>query len=389
MNKQLQHPMLSQAAHDEQARQDFIHSLKQHIAGQLTPGVKAVYEYRVRPRFERDYQRPPKDREEIRLLMEQDSYYQMWSVLRRTSQEMMWEAVQTSVERQLGALIERAKESSTLGSLTLNPDLPIPAYQKSVDIHCMPGSYYSEFQADDVAAGATYDRGVYLYAMGRLGPLNDGLGRSLVQHLQTQYADLQPNKILDLGCSVGHSTLPYVDAYPQAEVYAVDIAAPMVRYGHARAEALGKRVYFSQQNAEHTRFESESFDLIVSHILLHELPPPAIRKVFQEGYRLLAPGGLMLHLDAPQYAQMDPFMAFLFDWDTHHNNEPFWGAMRDLDLVSLVLEAGFESSQVIQTLVPMAATWQAQAQASKPQGGFGSRGTWFVFGGRKTGARTL
>ena len=117
-----------------------------------------------------------------------------------------------------------------------------------------------------MAAGATYDRAVYIYAMSRLGTLNDEMGQSVVLHLKEQHPNFQPRRILDMGCTVGHSTLPYVDAYPEAEIFAIDVGAPVLRYAHARAEALGKRVHFSQQNAEQTNFEEGSFDLIVSHI---------------------------------------------------------------------------------------------------------------------------
>src|SRR5205807_7337786 len=86
------------------------------------------------------------------------------------------------------------------------------------------------------------------------------------------------------------STLPYVDAYPEAEVHAIDVAAPMLRYAHARAEALGRRVHFSQQNAESTNFRDESFDLIVSHILLHETSAKAVRNIVRECHRLLRKG---------------------------------------------------------------------------------------------------
>jgi ubiquinone/menaquinone biosynthesis C-methylase UbiE len=181
-----------------------------------------------------------------------------------------------------------------------------------------------------------------------------------------------------MGCSVGHSTLPYVDAYPEADVYALDIGAPMLRYAHARAEALGKRVHFSQQNAEHTNFADGSFDLVVSHILLHEIPKPAIRNVLHECYRLLAPGGMMVHVEAPLYSQMDAYTAFVYDWETANNNEPFWSAMRDLDLGALVTEAGFASDKVIQKFVPNGA-WQAKVSSNNSQNGSrGSRGSWFI-----------
>ena len=38
---------------------------------------------------------------------------------------------------------------------------------------------------------------------------------------------------------------------------------------------------------------------------------------------------------------MDPLSQALIDWDTYYNHEPFWGPMRDLDLVADTASAGF------------------------------------------------
>lgn len=384
METQHQHAVLPAATHDESARQNFVQSLKVHLATRVSPGNKTVYEHRAAPRFAREHRRPPKDHHEVRSVMRHEPYYQTWSTLLRTSQEMMWDSVNVSVERQLPALRgQAAAERDTLGSLTLNPDLPIPAYHTAVDIHCQPGGYHTELVPDDVAAGATYDRAVYIYAMGRLGALNDEMGQSVVLHLTEQHPDFRPARILDMGCTVGHSTLPYVDAYPDAEVFAIDVGAPVLRYAHARAEALGKRVHFSQQNAEHTDFADASFDLIVSHILLHETSSAAIRAIMRECHRLLKPGGLMLHQEVPPYEGMPPYDAFILDWDTYNNNEPFWGTVHSMDLQKLAESAGFAAGNVIQTMIPSALE-RAKARTEKFQGGdFGGGGAWFVFGARK------
>jgi SAM-dependent methyltransferase len=371
--------MLPQANHDELARQQFIQSMKKYIFTKMAPGNKLLYEKVAKPKFEREHQRPPQNRFEIKQVMQQEPNYKWWGALMRINQEMLWDAVMTTVERQLPELVEGAKDKGgELGTLTVDPDLKIPAYQTAVDIHCMPGSYYSEFTQDDVAAGATYDYGTYVYGLGWLGPLNDDMGLSVVENYLKPYPNFQPKKILDMGCSVGHSTLPYVDAYPEAEVFAIDVSAPMLRYGHARAEAMNKRVHFCQQNAEHTNFASESFDLIVSHILLHEIPTPAIRKVMSECYRLLAPGGMMIHVEAPQYQHMDLFTEFTFDWQTSNNNEPFWSAMRDLDLGQVIALAGFDADKINQTFIPNGAWKLKTVNANSQQGGLTSRGNWFI-----------
>ncbi|MBN4001136.1 hypothetical protein [Nostoc sp. LPT] len=35
-------------------------------------------------------------------------------------------------------------------------------------------------------------------------------------------------------------------------------------------------------------------------------------------------------------SNMDVYTQFISDWETVNNNEPFWSAVRDLDLVPLV-----------------------------------------------------
>lgn len=382
MNQQTRYAVLPQTTHDELARQNFVQSLTAYLTNQMAPSNKVIYEKVAKPKFEREHQRSPRNRHEIRRAMQDQPFYRWWSALRRTQQELMWESVRLSVERQLPELQERAKlQDRPLGSLTIDPAFTVPAYQTAVDIHCMPGSYHGgNAKVADLSVGAIYDRGTYVYGRGWLGPMNDDMGQSLVQnYLKQHYPEWQPTRILDMGCAVGHSTLPYVDAYPNSEVYAIDVAAPMLHYAHARAEALGKRVHFEQQNAEHTSFPDASFDLVVSHILLHEIPPFAIRNMMQECYRLLTPGGMMLHVEAPLYQHMDDYTAFMYEWQTVNNNEPFWSAMRDLDLSAVALSAGFEPSRVSEVFVPNGA-WRTQlSSTSEKLANFtNKRGTWFV-----------
>jgi len=386
LTEEYRHGVLPETTHDEFARQEFVKAFKLHVATQIAPGNKTLYESRVLPRFEREYGRPPADRREVRRAMRGEPYYQFWSELLRTSQEMMWESVGSSVERQLPELIEKVKRNGhhAGGSLRLDPDLEIPKYHTAVDVHCQPGGYHTELTGDDVAAGAVYDRAVYIYAMGRMGPFNDDIGNSLAHYIRASYPDLQPRRILDLGCSVGHSTVPYAEVFEGAEVHGVEVGAPMLRYAHARAESLGVPIHFSQQNAESMDFEDESFDLIVSHILLHETSAKAIRRILGECHRLLRPGGLMMHGEVPQYAGMDPFDAFILDWDTYNNNEPFWGPVHDMDLEALAVGAGFSRDQVIQVLAPSAFAAAEAQRTHKFQGGdFGGGGQWFAFGAWK------
>src|SRR3546814_8487017 len=90
--------------------------------------------------------------------------------------------------------------------------------------------------------------------------------------------------------------------------------------------SLGKAVHFRQANAEHAPYGDGSFDLVVSHILLHELSCGALDRVLAECHRLLRPGGIMLHVEVP-IRRKDPLDQFLWNWDTTNNNEPFWSTL--------------------------------------------------------------
>ena len=69
--------------------------------------------------------------------------------------------------------------------------------------------------------------------------------------------------------------------------------------------------------------------------------------------------------------------------NTYNNNEPFWGAMHDLDLVELARQGGFAGEKVVQTMVPSAFTI-ARSRTQLFQGGdFGGGGQWFVCGATK------
>ena len=387
-HEQFAHALLPEATADEFSRQEFVKSYKHHLASQVSPNTKVVYETQVKPAFEKEHGRPPKNRHEIRKAMNGNNHYQTWSSLLRTSQEMMWKSCQVSVERQWDNLVAEAKQKTAAksagGTLTLSPDLEIPRYLTAVDIHCQPGGYHTELVEDDVAPGAIFERAVYIYAMGQLGPMNDDIGASTIEYLKNTHPDFTPKRILDLGCSTANSTVPYKQAFPDAEIFGVDVAAPMLRYAHARCETLGVPIHLSQQNAENMDFEDESFDLIVSHILIHETSTTAFRNIMKECHRLLAPGGLVIHVETPSYKDMDDYDAFILDWDTYNNNEPFWSKSHEIDPPSAAKEAGFDPEKAFEAMAPSAYEAAKAKRTNVFQGGdFGGGGFWYLYGVQK------
>ena len=197
-----------------------------------------------------------------------------------------------------------------------------------------------------------FDRGAYYYGLPIRGSaalecresrerLQRAIpGYTLIDHVTRQFPDLEPRRILDLGCTIRGSTVPYAKRFPDAEVYGVDIATSSRRYAHARTEYLGVAVHFRQENAKTFSFDDESFDLVVSHGLFHETSAKATPHIFKECTRMLRKGGVTMHVDTQFPQGLDNYQAYYWDWETHYNAEPFWSTLHHSDARELLADAG-------------------------------------------------
>ncbi|MFC3581166.1 class I SAM-dependent methyltransferase [Sphingomonas hylomeconis] len=340
-----QHPVFPTPSHDEAARFDFLANLNKYLSGSIGTGNKRAYETRVLPAFRAEHGRDPADRTEIRRAMNRDPWHRFWSALKRNSMEMRQQNGRQMALRQMDDLESHARQfNEGRDTLELDAGVAVPRYQAAVDIHCMPGSYHGEDRPGDVSAGANYDAGIFATTAGGLGALSDGGGQALVEWIKRERPGWTPRRILDLGSTIGHNIVPLALAFPDTEVIAIDTAAASLRYGHARAQALGARnLRFIQMNAEDMhRFGDGHFDWVQTTMFLHELSGTALPRIIREGYRVLAPGGLMFHLEQPEYTdEMPLYEQFIRDWDAFNNNEPFWSAMHSLDMKQVMIDAGF------------------------------------------------
>ncbi|MFL2769843.1 MAG: class I SAM-dependent methyltransferase [Rhodospirillaceae bacterium] len=336
------------ATHDEAARQMYVSYLRKYVMQDLQKEMRHVYDSAVEPRERNRSGEVPTDAIAVRKAMEPVNYYRTWSSLRYNAQEMTWHSVQGEVERVLLDLIdvadEAAERSVAGGTLKLNPEIKIPKAVSALDIHLMPGCFHTEYRDEDVAVGAVYAHGTKVFsgALKKSGnPGKGGVADSIAHYLKLKYPDFAPKRILDLGCTIGSNLLPYSRAFPDAELYGIDVGAPVLRYGHARAEAQGLPVHYSQQNAECLDFEDGYFDLIVSSFFFHEIAVPSTKRILAEVRRLLAPGGMTIHMELPPSSAVDPYYNFFLDWDAYHNHEPHYAAFRQQDPIALLNAAGF------------------------------------------------
>ena len=371
---------------DERSRQRFCSALRRHAIQDLPEVLREDFEGRVKPKAAckgADFETA----RDIAAAMKTEASYRIYSSVRYNAQEMCFQSVQSSVERALPEMIavarDAAERSPAGGSLRLDPALQVPRYVSAVDVHLTPGCFHSEWVGEDVAQGAVVSLGSRVFTASMNHRSWGGVARVISRWVKHARPDFKPLRILDIGTSSGKNLMPYADAFPGVEAHGVDVAAPLLRYGHAIAEHEAIPIHFSQQNAESLDFPDGHFDLIVSSFFFHEIPLKATRNVLSECRRLLRSGGMMVHQELPATHLVDAWEDYFWNWDTENNNEPFYTAFRAQDPIALCAEAGFDAARGFAQILPdvnaypdrhAAFAWE---EPGRPRHG---KGGWYVFG---------
>ena len=232
---------------------------------------------------------------------------------------------------------ERLEASLDAARAELREAMAYPEYYTRIDIHQHPGGVWS-----DPIAGFVYERGARSttpLAGKRHRDLHDRLTAAALASERT------PERVLDMGCGFGKSTRPFYETLGEARIDAVDLSAPCLRLAAHHAEQAGARhVRFRQMDCTQTDYPAESFDLVTSTMLLHELPPAVVEKVLAESARLLKPGGRMVHLDF--LPAEDEFSRLIHFGHARRNNEPFMEPLARMDLAALLERLGLRKIEI-------------------------------------------
>jgi ubiquinone/menaquinone biosynthesis C-methylase UbiE len=151
-----------------------------------------------------------------------------------------------------------------------------------------------------------------------------------------------PQRILDLGCSVGMSSFALQDTYADAAITGIDLSPYFLAIAHYNSEKRQSQITWKHAAAEATGFTDASFDLVSACLLFHELPQTAAREILAEAYRLLSPGGYLTIMDmnpkSEIYAKMPPYILTLLK-----STEPYLDRYFSLDLARVLTDLGFQN----------------------------------------------
>ena len=114
-------------------------------------------------------------------------------------------------------------------------------------------------------------------------------------------------RVLDLGCGTGHSTLAL--AARAGRVVGLDLTDAMLGEARRLARERGTaNASFERGDAEELPYADASFDVVTSRVSAHHYARP--RRAVQEAARVLRPGGLLVVSDsvAPEDPAQDTFL---------------------------------------------------------------------------------
>ena len=254
------------------------------------------------------------------------------------NQRLTWQNLQhyfhANADRYLSEM--EAADRKGPGTLELSPGIEVPEHA-SHQIHVQPGGYVG-----DPFAGHMYHYGTNSFYFGGRGHNNqDQIHRNAANNIPMP-EDGKVRRILDYGCGIGQFALALKERFPDAEVWGLDIGAPMIRYGHMRAARLGFDVNFVQRLAEDMGFPAGYFDIVTSFISHHEMPADVSRTVIAEAQRVTRPGGVYYPVDFVSGGKkMIPRVLFGRWWDHRWNNERWSLEYHEMDFNGEIQARGF------------------------------------------------
>lgn len=230
-----------------------------------------------------------------------------------------------------------------------NPAVTYPDYYQ------VPFHAYSEgnlcWQAAFEAAPATYAMALRVWPQDELTwpQAQDRLRNSFHQVL-ADHGPQSVRDILDIGCSIGLSTLSLHRYYASTQPHPVrtvglDLSPYMLAVAQTN-DSQGEVAQWLHARAEATGLPDTSFDLVTLQFVAHELPRQVTQTIFKECLRLLRPGGALALVDNnPQSAVIQSLPPVLFT--LMKSTEPWSDDYYTFDLEQALVEAGFSTPVMV------------------------------------------
>ena len=94
-------------------------------------------------------------------------------------------------------------------------------------------------------------------------------------------------RVLDLGCGTGTLTIMIKQAHPEAEVVGLDGDPAVLEIARTKAMQAGVKISLDHGMAFHPPYQDNSFDRVLSSLVIHHLTTENKQRAMHEIYRIL------------------------------------------------------------------------------------------------------
>lgn len=218
----------------------------------------------------------------------------------------------------------------------LPPDVDLSLYPDYFrrNFHWQTDGYLSERSA------RLYDLGVEFLFLGTADVMRRQVIAPISEFLREAKGE---QRLLDVGCGTGRLLHQIALAHPELRCLGVDLSPFYIE--RAKSLLTAKGIPLSTGNAEALELADQSFEILTSVFLFHELPERARRNALAEMRRVAKPGALLVIEDAAQLNDAPELEVFLQNFG-HTMNEPFFLDYLRQPLEQQVAAAGFRVESV-------------------------------------------
>ena len=274
----------------------------------------------------------------------------IYSIMQRQARQVLIKTAEKNgiPWRQNYQELEQSAAKDLLDSLT-NADVVYPDYYQ-VPFHAYDQGNLC-WQAAFEAPSATYSMALRVWKDEEITwtDAHHRLRDSFYQILE-QYTPQTVTNILDLGCSVGISTLALHRYFTnKQEIPIKTIGLDLSPYMLAVAKINDTQQEISQwlhSLGESTNLPDNSLDLVTLQFVIHELPHQATKDIFSEVLRILKPGGVIGIVDnnpaSPVIQGLPPVLFTLMK-----STEPWSDDYYTFNVEAAMQEVGFDYQTTI------------------------------------------
>jgi len=120
------------------------------------------------------------------------------------------------------------------------------------------------------------------------GETGDYFSRFKIAELAKHEDREEAHQILDFGCGEGNTEYYFKEFFPVAKIFGIDISPKCIEAANQKGI---EGINFVNFDGENVPFGDKSFDLVFTSMVFHHIPLAQHRKILDEIWRVLKPGG--------------------------------------------------------------------------------------------------